>query len=122
MVNKVLGVGHCSLDAPRLAKAVGQVNGVYINTSTVQEAMELLKKEKFALVLPNRVIGSDEKAGMHMIKAVKADPALADIPIMLVSGFADKQREAQAAGAEAGFGKADLETPAVLAMLRQYMD
>jgi len=43
---------------------------------------------------------------------IKADPLLAETPVMIVSNFKDAQQAAVAAGAEYGIGKSELALPA----------
>ena len=50
-----------------------------------------------------------------MVRGIKADEGLRDLPVMLVSNHPDAQSEAVRAGAAPGFGKAELGRPAMLA-------
>jgi CheY-like chemotaxis protein len=73
------------------------------------DARKALGQARYALVLVNRQLDADGTEGVDVIRAIKADDAVSSIPVMLVSNFADAQEAAQAAGAEPGFGKAQLE-------------
>ena len=43
------------------------------------------------------------------------------IPVMLVTNYPEHQQQAIAAGAEPGFGKAELASPATLAKLAKFL-
>jgi CheY-like chemotaxis protein len=110
---RVLSVGQCGYDHKVIARNLeaafdAQVTGA----DTAGEALDRLRSERFDLVLVNRVGDLDGAPGLDLIQALKADPALAELPVMLVSNFADAQSRAVALGALPGFGKSELEKPA----------
>ena len=47
--------------------------------------MASLRAGEFDLVLVNRVLDADGSSGLDLIRAIKADPDLANVPVMLVS-------------------------------------
>lgn len=110
MGKRVLGVGHCLVDAPRIAKVVAELGATFENAETADTALARLREEPFDLVLPNRVLGADERGGLHLVEVMKNDAELASVPVMLVSGIPDAQQAAEAAGALPGFGKDTLES------------
>jgi len=65
-----------------------------------------------------RGTGAREFSGLGIIRALKHDPALADVPVMLVSNHADAQEAALDLGASPGFGKASLHSDATLARIK----
>ena len=71
-----------------------------------------LRAGKFDLVLVNRKFDADNSDGLELIRQLKADAALAAVPVMLVTNYPEYQAEAVAAGALPGFGKAELRSPA----------
>ena len=89
--------------------------------STLAEALQRLRREAYALVLVNRIFDADGDSGVELIRRVKADEALRSIPVLLVSNYADAQREAVDAGAEPGFGKAALGRPEMLDRVRPFL-
>jgi two-component system chemotaxis response regulator CheY len=105
---RILSVGQCGFDhmtiSTRLRLSLGaRVTGA----GTAGEALEALRSDgPFDLVLVNRVGDRDGAPGLDLIRALKGDPALADLPVMLVSNYPDAQAEAVALGALPGFGKA----------------
>ncbi|MBN2712557.1 MAG: hypothetical protein JXR97_09030 [Planctomycetes bacterium] len=121
MSKNVLGVGHCGLDAPRIARVVEGLGAHFSNVDSNEKALQELKKEEYALVMPNRVIGGDEEGGLKLVKAIMADPELAGTNVMVVSGFDYAQKAAVEAGAIMGIGKNILETPAAAEALKPYL-
>jgi two-component system chemotaxis response regulator CheY len=115
---RVLSVGQCGFDHSRIARHLeqsfrAQVRGV----STFDEALDALRSGPYDLVLVNRVNDLDGAPGLDLIRSVKADARLADVPIMLVSNYPEAQSEAQALGALLGFGKSNLNAETTRARL-----
>lgn len=81
------------------------------------EALVSLRAGAFDLVLVNRVFDGDGTSGLALIGAIKADPELADVPVMLVSNYPEAQAEAKQLGALPGFGKGDLRAGRSVAAL-----
>jgi two-component system chemotaxis response regulator CheY len=116
---RVLSVGQCGFDHGKISRHLGNVFGVQVlGADTFDEALTVLRCERFDLVLVNRVSDLDGARGLDLIRAMKAHPALAGVPVMLVSNYPDVQKEAQAIGALAGFGKGDLTSEQTTARLR----
>jgi two-component system chemotaxis response regulator CheY len=109
---RILSVGHCGFDGPQIAAFLGREFGAEVlEADRMAEALEALKHSRFDLVLVNRINHSDGSHGLDLIRAVRSDPALADLPVMLISNYPEAQQQAVAAGASPGFGKAELNTP-----------
>jgi len=109
MVKRVLDVGQCGPDHFAISRLLQSRFGVeVVQAHGPDDALAHLRREPFALVLVNRKLDADASDGLPIVKAIKADPALADVPVMLVSNYADAQQAAIATGAIAGFGKAEL--------------
>ncbi len=121
MAKKILGVGHCEFDSGRIARVVADLGGEFENAPAEAAAIDRLRDGDYALVLANRVIGADEQGGLNLIREMQADPALCQIPVMLITALPEKMEEAVAAGARPGFGKDRLESEAAAAILRQYL-
>jgi CheY-like chemotaxis protein len=75
------------------------------------DTLELLSSGKFDLVLVNRKLDQDYSDGIDLIRAIKAEPRAAGVPVMLVTNFPEHQDAAQAAGAIRGFGKLEFDDP-----------
>ena len=108
---RILSVGQCGFDGPNIRNGFQKrYDAEVVAADTEEDALKLLKSETFSLVMVNRVGDRDGKPGLDLIRAMKADAATSNLPVMLVSNLADAQAEAVAAGAVPGFGKADLGT------------
>lgn len=116
---RVLSVGQCGADDAGMRRMFGNQLGADVTTAdTAEEALAALRGGAFDLVVVNRVLDYDGSSGVDLVGRIKADPALAAVPVMLVSNYDDAQREAVAKGALPGFGKAALGQPHTLARLR----
>ena len=73
--------------------------------------------ERFDLVLVNRVFDRDSSDGLALIGAIKTDPELTGVPVMLITNYEQHQRRAVEAGALPGFGKAELSAPETIERL-----
>ena len=74
------------------------------------DVLSALHSDSFDLVLINRKLDRDQSDGLEIIRDIKADNQLADVPVMLITNFAEHQQMAVSAGALPGFGKAALFT------------
>ena len=106
---RILSVGQCSFDHNSMTRHLAKNYGAEVaGANTLGEALVTLRAGEFDLVLVNRVFDGDGTEGVGLIRAIKADPELAHVPVMLVSNYEDAQVEAQSLGALPGFGKTDL--------------
>lgn len=109
----VLSVGQCGPDHAALAGFLNEHFDVEILTSDLlPDTLQVLGDRAVDLVLINRKLDADYSDGMNILTSIKDDPALRDIPVMIISNFDDAQQAAVAAGATRGFGKAELSDPA----------
>lgn len=119
MTKKVLDVGNCGPDFASIRQfltshfdcEVSQAHGP-------EDAIAALSKGDYSLVLVNRKLDRDYSDGIEIIKQLKADPELAEVPVMLITNFDDHQDMAESAGALRGFGKLEFDDPATLERLR----
>ncbi|MFQ3594110.1 MAG: response regulator [Gemmataceae bacterium] len=120
MSNKtVLSVGQCDLDHDMISRLIGSLGGEVRRVHNAQQTIEELANGCFALVLVNRVFDLDGGDGQALIRELKK--RYPQLPVMLVSNYADAQETAQAAGAEPGFGKAALHAPETAERLKKYL-
>ena len=114
---RILSVGQCSFDHGSITRHLKKIYGAEVaGANTVGEALVTLRAGEFDLVLVNRIFDGDGTEGLDLIRAIKADPELAHVPVMLVSNYEDVQVEAQSLGALPGFGKTDLRQDHVPAL------
>jgi len=108
----VLSVGQCGPDTAALKHLVESNFDAKLSTADhLDEALEKLQAGDVALVLVNRKLDVDYSDGLEIIRRIKADAALASVPVMLVSNYDDAQQSAVEAGAEPGFGKSEMDQP-----------
>jgi CheY-like chemotaxis protein len=81
----------------------------------------LLREGAYALVLVNRKLDRDQSEGIEVIKQIKEDPELADVPVMLITNYAEYQEAAIATGATRGFSKLKLDQEETLKCLRTHL-
>jgi two-component system chemotaxis response regulator CheY len=116
----VLSVGQCSFDHANISRAIqGRYQATIATAATREEAMAWLKDNRPALVLVNRLFDEDGDSGIDFLREAKASHP--GTPFLLVSNLPEAQAEAQAAGAVAGFGKAELNTARMNAALDPWL-
>ena len=110
MPKRVLNVGNCSFDHDAIRRLIeGNFDAEVVAAQGTDDALEALRRAPFDLVLANRQFASSAALGIDLIRQMKSDPQRGATPVMLVSNYPDAQQEAIAAGAEPGFGKAELD-------------
>lgn len=122
MPKRVLSIGNCGYDHGNISSLLHKHFGAEVDAAgSAAEALATLEKEKYDLVLVNRVFDADGDSGIKLIKKLKTDNKLQTIPVMLVSNYPDAQTEAEAAGAVAGFGKNQLGRPQLVEQLKPFL-
>lgn len=112
MTKRVLDVGNCGPDFAAMTKfltsnfdcTVDQAHGP-------SDTLTKLREGDYDLVLINRKLDRDYTDGTEILKQIKADPALQDTPVMLITNLADHQDVAVELGAQRGFGKLEYSLP-----------
>jgi len=122
VTKKVLGVGNCSFDHGTIEGLIrANFDAEVVAASCYDDALKQLRADRFDLVLVNRKLAVDASDGRELIEQIKADPQLAETPVMMLSNYPQSQAAAIAAGAEAGFGKAQLERPETTEKLARFL-
>jgi CheY-like chemotaxis protein len=122
VAKRVLSVGQGFADHSAISRTLQTEFGVeVVPADDAAEALARLRLEPFDLVLVNRILDRDGSQGVELIKEMKADLETAQVPVMLVSNYEDSQRQAVAAGAVPGFGKAALGQPQMLGRVKSYL-
>ena len=84
------------MEYPSVERCLGGVTH-FDDAQSVDDAVEFCSQKAYNLVVGNRVIGFDQLGGVHLVEAIKGDAALAEIPVMVLSAFAETQRRLTAA-------------------------
>ena len=109
MKKRVLNIGQCGPDTASLTHFLtAHFDVEIVSTKLPADTLAALRESRFDLALINRKLDEDYSDGMEILKAIKADAALAATPTMIVSNHPEAQDEAVAAGGERGFGKLEL--------------
>lgn len=117
-MKNVLDVGQCSMDHAAIRRLIeGHFDARVSQAHDAEQSLARLRDGSYDLVLVNRRLDADGSDGLDMIRALKADARLAAVSVMLVTNYPQFQEQAVAAGAERGFGKAQLDEPQTLERL-----
>ncbi len=123
--SRILSVGQCGFDHGQIARQLASALDARVEAAdTAIEALEQIRSSAtlaFDLVLINRVGDSDGAPGVDLIRSLKADPATASLPLMLISDRPEAQEQAEALGALPGFGKSALRDPRTHANLAKIL-
>jgi|SRR6267142_165763 len=104
---KILDVGQCGFDGPRMARLWHEALGATVECANLSDdAIEMVRRNDYDLVLVNRVLAGDESSGLDVIARL-LELGL-KTPVMLVSDHPEAQDAAVRLGAVRGFGKAHL--------------
>jgi CheY-like chemotaxis protein len=116
---RVLSVGQCFADHGAISSTLHQHFGAeVVSAATAAEAFADLRQKRFDLVLVNRVLDADASSGLDLIRQLKEDETFRAVAVMLVSNYADAQRQAVEQGALPGFGKASLGQPEMVSAVK----
>jgi CheY-like chemotaxis protein len=122
MSKRVLDVGNCNRDHGAI-RALIETNfdAQVVRAHTGRDAATELQQGAFHLVLVNRLLDRDGSDGLEVIRQVKSCSDTAGTPCMLISNYAEYQELARQAGAEPGFGKAELSLAQTVEKLRPFL-
>jgi CheY-like chemotaxis protein len=115
---KIVSLGQCGVDHPAIVRFCRDAAGAGAEVVDTETFAQTLAVEGADLILVNRILDATGESGLDFIRQFRADPARQATPVVLVSNYADAQREAQALGAMPGFGKSSLNRPESAAALR----
>lgn len=118
MPNRVVLVGHCNIDGPRLKQEIESKAAPceVLRINTLKD-LESACGEGAALLLVNREPVGFKEEGVDLIRDVcKRFPGQ---KVMLVSDYPEAQEEAVNAGALPGFGKQDMGSSKLVETVKQ---
>jgi CheY-like chemotaxis protein len=118
----VLDVGNCGPDHSAISSMLRKHFDVDIlRSDQLADTLAILNNQPVDLILINRKLDIDYSDGMDILHAIKKSDAFRDIPVMLITNYAEYQQQAVAAGAILGFGKLELHAPDTLDRLRSVL-
>lgn len=118
----VLDVGNCSPDHSAISSMLRNHFDVNVlRSDQLADTLASLNNHPVDLILINRKLDIDYSDGMDILHAIKKSDAFRDIPVMLITNYAEYQQQAVAAGAILGFGKLELHAPDTLDRLRSVL-
>jgi hypothetical protein len=108
MPTRILLVGHCGVDGPRLqSELVSCFDSADVQRVNSDADLKRACDQGADLLLINREpLGFSPRLGVDLIQELHSQ--YPDQKLMLVSDYADAQEEAQGAGAIPGIGKGDI--------------
>lgn len=123
MTKTVLDVGNCNPDHSAIKSMLtSRYEVTVLRADALADTLEILKKGGVDLVLINRKLDIDYSEGVEILKAIKADPSLSDIPVMIITNYPEHQEAAVSMGAEYGFGKLQYQEPGTHERLSRFLD
>lgn len=121
-VRYVLDVGNCGPDHSALSAMLRKHFDVeMLRSDQLSDTLEILERQPVDLILINRKLDIDYSDGMEILRQIKQSEAFQDIPVMLITNYAEHQQQAVAQGALLGFGKLELRSPETLERLRSIL-
>jgi DNA-binding response OmpR family regulator len=115
---KILDVGQCGFDGPRMEDLWRKQLGATVERCDFgPEAVQRVRDNKYDIILVNRILAKDGTSGLEVIRDLISTGT--KTPVMLVSDRSDAQDEAVALGAVRGFGKAELGQQATLDLVQR---
>jgi CheY-like chemotaxis protein len=119
MSKRVLDVGNCGVDRSAITQFLkGRFDCEVAYADAAEDALAALHAGQVDLVLVNRKLDMDYSDGVEVIRRIKADPELSNVPVMLITNYPDHQDAAIAIGALRGFGKLEFSKPETLERLQ----
>ncbi|QDT02317.1 Response regulator receiver domain protein [Rubripirellula lacrimiformis] len=122
MSKTLLDCGNCGPDFNSIRQMVNSnFNASVVQSHGTEDTLEMLRTKKIDLVTVNRKLDRDYTDGMEVIRAIKADPEVGSVPVMLVTNYDEHQQAAIDAGCVRGFGKLAIGDPATQELLEPYL-
>jgi DNA-binding response OmpR family regulator len=112
---RVLDVGQCDPDHANITRMLKEHFDVSVDRAkSIEQVHYMMGFYEYDLVLINRILDADGAQGLELIEQLKTNAETQEVPVMLVSNFADAQDAAVDLGALPGFGKSQLSTDEAL--------
>ena len=122
MPRTLLDCGNCGPDFHSIRRMAEQAFGAAVLQSHgLEDTLAILRERTIDLVTINRKLDQDYSDGLELAKAIKADPQLQSIPVMLITNYEEHQQAAIEIGCVRGFGKLALAAPSTRETLRPFL-
>ena len=122
MTKTLLDCGNCGPDYNSIRQMItSNFDASVLQSHGSEDTLEILRKRKIDLVVVNRKLDRDYSDGLEVVKAIKADPEVCEVPVMLVTNYEEHQLAAIDAGCVRGFGKLALNDPGTLEVIKPYL-
>jgi len=122
MSKTLLDCGNCGPDFHTIRQMASSKFGAsVIQSHGVDDTLEILKSQKVDLVTINRKLDRDYSDGLAVAVAIKSDPEISTVPVMLVTNYDEHQQTAIAAGCVPGFGKLAINEESTREALEPYL-
>ena len=119
MSKRILLVGHCGVDGPRMQREIGsfmrEADVLRINSDA--DLDKAVEGGADLLLINREPLGFEPRLGPDLIRELQERHP--DVKLMLVSDYDDAQKQASKAGGLPGFGKSDLGSPKFEKTIRQ---
>ena len=113
MTKTLLDCGNCGPDFNSIRKMIkSNFDAAVIQSHGAEDTLEILRSRPVDLVTVNRKLDRDYSDGLDVVRAIKADPDVGNVPVMLVTNYEEHQQTAMEAGCVRGFGKLSIDEPA----------
>ncbi len=122
MTKTLLDCGNCGPDFNSIRQMVTSTfSASVVQSHSTEDTLEMLRSRKIDLVTVNRKLDRDYTDGMVVVEAIKSDPEISSVPVMLVTNYDEHQDAAIKAGCVRGFGKLAIGDPATKDLLEPYL-
>jgi CheY-like chemotaxis protein len=122
MSKTLLDCGNCGPDFHAIRQMVSNHFGAsVVQSHGLEDTLELLRNQSVDLVTVNRKLDRDYSDGLDVAAAIKSDPELGSVPVMLVTNYDEHQETAMAAGCVRGFGKLAIKDPETRNLLEPFL-
>jgi CheY-like chemotaxis protein len=123
MTKYVLDVGNCVPDHRSIKTLIESHFDAQVDQAHGQaDTLAALQGKHYDLVLINRKLDRDYSDGLEILKQLKSSDQHASTPVMMITNFAEHQENATSAGAEVGFGKAELGDAETRSKLARFLE
>ncbi|MDA8746278.1 response regulator [Rubripirellula amarantea] len=122
MTKTLLDCGNCGPDFNSIRQMVKTNFGAsVIQSHGTEDTLQILREKKIDLVTVNRKLDRDYTDGMEVIRAIKADPEVGSVPVMLVTNYEEHQEAAIKEGCVRGFGKLSVSDDSTRQLLEPFL-